>query len=975
MAWLLVLLLAAHAAAAAAAAAAGRAARVASCSGGAPQQWHLEGSSSSSSRTVRYSSGGLCLCAVRKSVADNPALGEHNATVAMLLPCSSPASNTTSCAWGTTSWGASLSNLTFVATTTPSAPGGHDPQCLTVSAHIWPVPAFRNDQLVLSSCSSATTWVATETGGAIKHSGGQCLDGGSGPAVPPPPPRACANASTKALGAKFCDATLSHAERAADLVSRLTVQELGPLLSMGLLNHETQFGTTFINQRLTGGVPRLGIGGFEFSEACHGILSGCLPASASSTGCPTSFPMPIGQAATFNESLWRQTATAISDEARALENGGINGVNFFAPNINVVRDPRWGRGYETAGEDALVNGRFAVQFVGGLQGSGQWLKAVATCKHSLLYDLETSRGSRSSTTTPRDMMEYFIVPFEFCLKRAGVSSIMCQYGADEGVPSCANGAINNELYRETFGGGDSFFMVSDCDAAGEATNHWANFSAANATVGVAKYMVGGLDVDCGSTYAAIPEAVQEGLLDEKVARQSALRFLTTQIALGALEPKSPYENIGAETVDSPEHRALALEGALQSLVLLRNEVVVKGGGNSGSSASSASGSRSQQQRALPLPSGAKIAFVGPHCESTDALLGNYHGINVQVLNSSILDVAAQRGLSFTYTNDPEEAGAMAAAADVAVLCLGLTVEDEGEGHDRKTLGLPQSQLDLVAAVTAVQPHTVAVLVNGGALSVEPLILHGGPAIAVSALIECFYPAQKGAEAIVMTLLGETNRFGKLPYTMYGAGFENRSIDNYDLQSDGGLTYRYYDGTTHGPVNFPAFHGLSYTDFTYEWASPPQATVGIASLLKPPLQQQQQQQLQQQQQQQQQQQPVTNGSCYDCSSLAYSVKVTNTGAVQGDAVVLGFVVPAANASTGLGRALFDFGRVELAAGASAVVTLRMDKACKQAITRVDEAGVRWVEAGDYTVTVGDIVAPATHALTATGASQRTDPSCR
>ena len=184
-----------------------------------------------------------------------------------------------------------------------------------------------------------------------------------------------------------------------------------------------------------------------------------------------------------------------------------------------------------------------------------------------------------------------------------------------------------------------------------------------------------------------------------------------------------------------------------------------------------------------------------------------------------------------------------------------------------------------------------------------------------------------------------------------------------MQSDGGLTYRYYDGTTHGPVNFPAFHGLSYTDFTYEWASPPQATVDIASLLKPPLLQQQQQQ------------PVTNGSCYDCSSLAYSVKVTNTGAVQGDAVVLGFVVPAANASTGLGRALFDFGRVELAAGASAVVTLRMDKACKQAITRVDEAGVRWVEAGDYTVTVGDIVAPAMHALTATGASQRTDPSCR
>ena len=439
-----------------------------------------------------------------------------------------------------------------------------------------------------------------------------CLDGGEGPATPPPPPRCCSNATAKAL--PFCDTSLSFGARAADLVKRLTVEEIAGVLTMSMPNSETRAGTTYINQRLTSPVPRLSVPGFEFSEACHGILSGCLPGSAHSSGCPTSFPMPIGQAASFNETLWHATASAISDEARALQNGGVNGVNFFAPNINVVRDPRWGRGYETAGEDALLNGRFAVKFVMGLQGSAHYLKAVATCKHSLLYDLETARGARSSSATAMDLTEYFLVPFEFCIKRANVSSIMCQYGAKDGVPSCANGAINNQLYRETYGG--DFFMVSDCDAAGKFTQHWANFTAANASQGVAEGILGGLDVDCGQTYSSIPAAVAEGLLPEAAVRTSAQRFLSKQIALGALEPDSPYAGLGAEVVDSAEHRQLALEAAQQSMVLLRNE--------------QRPGSASSGARGLPLSADAKIAFIGPHCVSTVALLGNYHGTHLSL---------------------------------------------------------------------------------------------------------------------------------------------------------------------------------------------------------------------------------------------------------------------------------------------------------------------------------------------------------
>jgi beta-D-xylosidase 4 len=652
----------------------------------------------------------------------------------------------------------------------------------------------------------------------------------------------------------------------------------------------------------------------------------------------------------------------------------------------VVRDPRWGRGYETAGkdkmilslisqmatvcgalyawltfslpvhcvlhsagEDALVNGRFAEQFVHGLQGDGQYLKAVATCKHSLLYDLETNRGSRSSTATEKDLAEYFLVPFEFCIKRANVSSIMCQYGADEGIPSCANGQINNELYRKTFGG--DFFMVSDCDSAAGFTKHWANFTASNASQGVQMGIRGGLDVDCGQTYSLIPAAVAEGLLPEAAVRRSAARFLTKQIALGSLEPRSPYASLGPEAVDNAAHRELALEAAEQSLVLLRN----------GQRPAASSGERNPNitvegdgAAGLPLSPTAKIAFIGPHCRSTVALLGNYHGVNIQVLNSSIVDVAEQMGLTFTASDggsDSEGSGASAGvaaaatqarAADVAVLCLGLTVRDEGEGHDRTTLELPDEQLQLAARVVSAQPYTVAVLVGGGALAIEPLVQ--GPH-ALVAVLAAFYPGQAGARAVLRTLLGRSNKFGKLPYTMYPSSFVERSIADYDLQSGDGLTYRWYKKE---PV-FPFGHGLSYTEFAYEWATPPLASARIADL-----------------------QDKADTACYDCSSLQFAVQVTNKGSVAGDAVVLGFLAPKGAAT---GRALFDFGRARLAAHATTTLKLRMDPGCKQAISRVDEAGSRWIAAGDYTVAVGDLVAPATHELTVTGTSAVIDPRCQ
>ena len=402
--------------------------------------------------------------------------------------------------------------------------------------------------------------------------------------------------------------------------------------------------------------------------------------------------------------------------------------------------------------------------------------------------------------------------------------------------------------------------------------------------------------------------------------------------------------------------SLFLAALPRRLVLLRNENVTSGVARDGDAA--AKKNQKKTSPLLPLAADAKFAFIGRHTRSTVDLLGNYHGVNLQVLNRSIVDVATQRGLRFFVA----DTAADAADADVAVLFLGLTTVDEGEGHDRVALTLPTDQLELLANVTAVQPRTVVVLVNGGALAIEALTTPGG-AHQVAAIIEAFYPGQAGAEAVIAALLGETNSFGKLPYTMYPAGLVNRSAFDFDLQSDGGLTYQYYDNRYGSPV-YDFGHGLAYTTFGFEWASGPAATVNVGDLAIP-----------------------GHTGCYSCDSIQFSVKVSNTGYRAGDAVVLGFVSMsrqrADGSSSGGGgggggmvkkRALFDFGRVTLAAGGSTTLTLKMDAGCKQAVSMVDEGGVRWVEPGRFTVSVGDGVAPATHSFLVTGTRAAISASC-
>jgi hypothetical protein len=260
-----------------------------------------------------------------------------NTWTAALAPCSSPAK----AAW-TISKSAPMS---FEANSVPACRKDGSACCLTQNPHVWPVPAGRNFLLQLTKCNSKDqAQQFAQKGSLITQTGTEglapvewCLDGGLTSGVPPPALKCCEHADVK--DAAFCNPALSHAQRAADLEALLTVSEIAGLLSMSMPRVETPVGTTLLNQRFTTPIDRLHIPSFQFSEACHGILAGCLRGTADSTGCPSSFPMPIGQAASFNETLWIKVATAISDEARALQNGGVTGVNFFAPNINVRLTP------------------------------------------------------------------------------------------------------------------------------------------------------------------------------------------------------------------------------------------------------------------------------------------------------------------------------------------------------------------------------------------------------------------------------------------------------------------------------------------------------------------------------------------------------------------------------------------------------------------------------------------------------------
>jgi beta-glucosidase-like glycosyl hydrolase len=576
---------------------------------------------------------------------------------------------------------------------------------------------------------------------------------------------------------------------------------------------------------------------------------------------------------------------------------------FWAPDVNLFKDPRWGRGQEVPGEDPYLTAEYVAHYSTGLQGldEDRYWRIVSTCKHFSAYDLEnwngTDRHHFNAIVEDRDLVEYYWVPFRSCVERAHVQSIMCSYNAVNGVPSCANSLFQNEIARGEWG--FDGFIVSDCGAIGDIMNNhrYTNDTDSTCKAGV----LGGTDLNCGSFYSSnLLAAVNSGAVPQEAVDTAMTRIYRAFIRLGALDPPEmvSYKQLGPPNVDTASARQLAYEAARQLIVLLKND-----------------------EKVLPLDMSKiqTVAVVGPHGNATQDLLSNYHGTNTLVNSHSPLQALTQalgrekvkysRGCNISDNDKSGIADAVnvVKSSDVALVFVGLDQSQESEGHDRTILDLPGVQLEFVQSVVATGKPTVVVLINGGPLAIEWIKDN------VHAIVEAFYPGEMGGDAIADVLLGKISPGGRLPYTIYPSDFvSKRSMFDMNLRDNGGITYRYYTGDALWEFGF----GMSYTTFEYTWMMPeyPRAL-------------------------------TTHLAAKD--GINYTVKVTNTGHMAGDEVVLGFLNNSDHEDAPI-RELFAFERISLDPGQSEVVYLTVPP---EVLSLVDERGVEAIVPGRYGVKIG------------------------
>ncbi|HUZ17928.1 MAG TPA: glycoside hydrolase family 3 C-terminal domain-containing protein [Spirochaetia bacterium] len=591
---------------------------------------------------------------------------------------------------------------------------------------------------------------------------------------------------------KFQDEGLPVAERVRDLVSRLTLDEK-------------------VSQMVyqSAAIPRLDIPEYNWWNEClHGV---------GRAGIATVFPQAIAMGATFDPPLIEKVATAIADEARAkhhefVRNGDrriFKGLTFWTPNINIFRDPRWGRGQETYGEDPYLTGRMGVAFVKGLQGDDpKYLKLVATPKHYAVHSgPEALRHHFNAIASPKDLRETYLPAFKECVVEGKAVSIMGAYNRTNDEPCCASPTLLEKILREEWG--FDGYVVSDCGAIADFHLHHMVTSTPEKSAALA--VNNGCDLNCGRVYDSLVAAVKQGLISEKTIDRALSRLFTARFRLGMFDAPEhvPYAQIPIEVNDSPEHRKLALATARESIVLLKNAKSI-----------------------LPLSeTTGTIAVIGPNADSHTVLLGNYNGFpssDVTILEgirrrvSSKSRVIYAQGCELVAGNDRAhrwgrrdddgfaEACSAANRADVVVMCLGISATLEGEEGaasqsewqgDRIHIDLPEIQQRLLEAVAAIGKPIVLVLASGSAVAIEWADKN------VPAILACWYPGEEGGTAVAEVLFGDYNPSGRLPVTFV------RSLDQLPPFTDyrmAGRTYRYM---TEEPL-YPFGYGLSYTTFEY-----------------------------------------------------------------------------------------------------------------------------------------------------------------
>ncbi|KAL6660680.1 hypothetical protein ACP70R_001715 [Stipagrostis hirtigluma subsp. patula] len=624
------------------------------------------------------------------------------------------------------------------------------------------------------------------------------------------PPFSC-GPSSPSRGYPFCDRSLPAARRAADLVSRLTAAE-----------KVSQLGDK------APGVPRLGVPAYRWwSEGLHGLSywgGGML--FNGTVRRATNFPQVLLTAAAFDDGLWFRIGRAIGREARALHNlGQAGGLTIWSPNVNIFRDPRWGRGQETPGEDPTTASRYAVAFVRGLQGSsasGAWapLQASACCKHATAYDLDRWKGAArynfDARVTARDLADTFDPPFRSCVVEGKASCVMCAYTWINGVPACADSDLLTRTVRGDWG--LDGYVASDCDAVAIMRDEHPFAPTPEDKVAVA--LKAGLDLNCGNyTQVHGMAALQQGKMTEKDVDKALINLFAIRMRLGHFDgdprQSAPYGGLGAADVCTAEHKDLSLEAAQDGIVLLKNDGGI-----------------------LPLSRSAvgSAAAIGHNADDPAALMGNYFGPTCETttplkgLQGYVNDVRFLAGCDSAACNiaATDKAVTLACSADYVFLFMGLSQKQEAEGLDRTSLLLPGKQQSLITAVAdAAKQPVILVLLTGGPVDVT--FAQANPKI--GAILWAGYPGQAGGLAIARVLFGDHNPSGRLPVTWYPEEFTKVPMTDMRMRADPdtgypGRSYRFYRGKT----IYKFGYGLSYSKFSRRLVTGGRNTAHIRSLL-------------------------------------------------------------------------------------------------------------------------------------------------
>ncbi|MGN0244631.1 MAG: glycoside hydrolase family 3 C-terminal domain-containing protein [Lachnospiraceae bacterium] len=571
-------------------------------------------------------------------------------------------------------------------------------------------------------------------------------------------------------------------KRATELVEQMSVEELASQLRFD-----------------ADAIPRLDIPEYNWwNEGLHGVAR---------AGSATIFPQAIGLGATFDEELLEQVGEAISIEARAKYNENekhedrdiYKGITLWSPNVNLFRDPRWGRGHETYGEDPVLIAKLGVSFIKGLQGEGEYLRTAACAKHFAVHSgPEEKRHYFDAKASMKEMWETYLPQFEACVKEGHVESVMGAYNRTNGEPCCAHSYLMDEVLRGQWGFEGHY--VSDCWAVRDFHEQHKVTSRPEESVKLA--LERGCDVNCGCTYQKILNAYQEGLITKELLQKSAIRLFTTRFLLGMFD-ETEFDSIPYEVVECKEHLNLSLKAAQESIVLLKNDGI------------------------LPLNKDKlkTIGVIGPNANSRAALIGNYHGTasryitvlegiqdyvgdDVRVLYSQGCHLFLDQEEKLAREDDRiSEAMTVAEHSDLVILCLGLDESLEGEegdtgnayaSGDKKDLMLPPSQQRLLEIIADMDVPFIVCMMTGSAMDLNLADARA------SAILQVWYPGARGGKAVADILFGEVSPSGKLPITLYRNLYGMPDFEDYSMKN---RTYRFVEKQ---PL-YPFGYGLNYAD--------------------------------------------------------------------------------------------------------------------------------------------------------------------